>query len=434
VRQHGTEEPLGPTILTLTASSQGNCKAYQIPQVYSFFDPKLILFVPFTFRGKVNGWYKMWLALLLVGSVVCAPFVDNNLRVTELNLPGVYTVVSFLGQARVGKSTLINTIVGRDVAVTSNTTESCTRGIQAYIAGDLLLLDLEGDDLAETLPLSLLASSISHVVFYMARDKYNAHSARAMEYIRLKNLQWNVGVTYALILRTNLVAPTSTPGFVATFAYSEVTKIRDPLLRFVSQARVTAPGHSILLAARENAKRITNHLPPKPISYLEAELTRTCQRLLDACNLQVCDLGSCPEPWRSRIWEKWYTEHCRYILQNPEGADPADCKITWWRERILEAQKRLRREKRLESELAEQRHHHDDSGAILGVLGIFAALLSDVRFKTDVVLQRWVPELGLGWYCWRYIHFGTKCGFLAQEVARVAPHRVCDFGSVMFLC
>lgn len=132
--------------------------------------------------------------------------VDNKLVLTThfADTNNKYVVVAIIGQARVGKSTLINHIVGDKVATVSSSQKSCTRGIYYYKRAidnyNLLLLDLEGDDMGNVIQLSTYAASVAEIVIYYSRDKFNMYSANSLKIFK----KYGTARTYISLVRGDL--------------------------------------------------------------------------------------------------------------------------------------------------------------------------------------------------------------------------------------
>lgn len=322
---------------------------------------------------------------------------DKEIKLEITSITGDYIVISIIGPARVGKSTLINQLCGATIATTSNTLESCTQNIDAYRCGRYLFLDFKGDDLGDlnkNLKLSLYAASISQVVVYYSLNKISEHSMQTIYYLKK-----TAAPVMVMALRTNL---RTTNSIISKYQsiFNEIIIFNDSVdvldkFRNIFNVLPMRAGTLIFKTLVENIDLVNNN-EIKLYSLIEIE---------DKCENNIKKMKSHKYIYG---FEKCNIEkyddiirkaECKY-LYNICTADICNiCDIEEYNNKIFRKFQLLKEE---------QKNNADNNIKILGVVvGIFA-LLSDYRFKEDIIYTgRYTAP-----FCWRWRFGGYMCGHI----------------------
>ena len=309
------------------------------------------------------------LILLLISAIWCEKLFDQSGGIRkDLNIQNS-CIVSVIGQARVGKSTFINKYLNLQKALTSDTTESCTKEIDIYSHAGITFLDVEGDDLgnlSRNLYLAKFVAAVSQIVIYYSRDKVSVHSAQTLEYIRLHS-----SARIIKFIRTDLKVLDD------AYSFKNVDEIL-PRIRKIISSLPRLPGHVIFQTLVQNV----NVRVPKLLSVVETEMD--CAGKVSRC----LNGGEC--------------ESC--------GDENFDKKMR----REINRRNKVRDEERIMYARMEQRV----VDAALGGLGAAALLmLSDHSLKKNIEPVLAENKCMVASFCWRWkFGFGdVKCGHLVGK-------------------
>ncbi len=312
-------------------------------------------------------------------------------------------IIAICGQARVGKSTFINTYFGKKIAKTSNEQESCTKDIDFYtntvrdgkIKEAITFLDVEGDDmgdLTKNLKMARFTASISQIFIYYARDKISTHSLETIRYIKKYS-----NAIMILFVRSELKHKDSDI-FDHTFTFKDSYNFLQSsasarLKKIINSVPIRDSG-IIMQTLRENI----NLQVPK--LYSAFELEKNCKDLLQKCTEKgVCELcGNINYDIQIKNqynhMKKKYD--CKVALQKCEDENICNyCDDFDYDEKIRETRRynleRIEEKKRYELEKGNQ----DLKDLAMVGLPFLALLLSDHQFKENIVRN----EVN---FCWKW--------------------------------
>ena len=361
-------------------------------------------------------------------------------------------IVLFTGKARVGKSTLINQLIGHKVSKTSDRLHACTKGINYYIWGKYMLLDAEGIDLGaeqDVIRLSSFAAVNAQLVYhytYLKQDNMDDKIIRLYQDLGVPRVQ--------VLLRTNLQCADR------PYCFQNSLDILDTIESDMNKLPPRSI-HIVLNGFIKNIDRINRDIRIVPYSYMEQIVRDQCMELkMQAMANNKVDITACLDPGQRTEIQKIILDHCTIIKNKISSGmmhvDPFDCRdhdesyviyqmklkliVEQANKKEVERANKLavERANKLEVERAvklavEQANKKEGDGlfAVAG-LGILTLLLSDERYKTDIT---WLGYDGTSnVYSWRYIFDNRyRIGYIAQELQQSHPEYVIEFLGVLFV-